>query len=271
MMASLEETLLPPVDHIAPTVPISPSNKGISYRDVPSVPPVVPVIQKYRRGSSNKLKSILSLFFIVFVGVGALCTVTINQMRADALSNTHAFATATANDATATKTTAVSEAAATKTAIAASTATAQTQATATAIQHNPYPSYLPGNGQLALYDPLMDDSEGYEWMPSGQSQIPTSNGDCLFNEGRLDASVEGDANHNIFFHPCIANTSNFGNFAYEVHMTLLAGDCGGVTLRGNGELFYYFIVCQNGQYRFVKYVNDGTTPVILKDKSSPVY
>jgi eukaryotic-like serine/threonine-protein kinase len=269
MMPSLEETIVPSVDHIAPTVPISPPSKGISYKDVPSVPSVVPTIQKYRIGRNKKLRLILPLFLVLFVGVGAICNVTINQIKANALSNTHEFATVTANNATATKTTLVANAATTKTAVVASTATVQAQATMTTIQNNPYPSYLPGNGQLALYDPLKDDSEGYQWLPITPPASSTLNNNCAFNGNGLDVSVEGDATNKIFFHPCIANIPTFGDFAYEVHMTMLAGNCGGMIMRGNAESFYYFIVCQGGHYRFVKYINDQTPAVILKDVNSP--
>ena len=31
-------------------------------------------------------------------------------------------------------------------------------------------------------------------------------------------------------------------------MTFVTGDCGGVTFRGQGEGFYYFFICRNGNY-----------------------
>jgi eukaryotic-like serine/threonine-protein kinase len=133
----------------------------------------------------------------------------------------------------------------------------------------PYPSYLHGHGQLALYDPLTDDRKGYQWLSTGLSKLPPANGNCAFRKGGFDVSVNGDANHKIYFHPCIANNTNFSNFAYEVNMKILEGDCGGLTFRGNGDAFYYFIVCQDGHYRFVKYTNDQTPAVILKDAISP--
>lgn len=276
LQPALEETILPTLDHLAPTVPIFPLSKTMSYKDVPSVPPTIAVSRKYPQGNRPKLRSIIPLFFVVLVVVTLLYRFTISQMQASALMDAHKIATVTARDRAATKTAIASKVAATKTAIAVSTATAQAQATVATIQDNPYPTYLPGNGQLVLYDPMKDDSEGYKWLPIGKTGLPTANGNCVFENGGLDASVNGDANYVVFFHPCLANRTNFSNFAYEVHMTLLSGDCGGITFRGHGDQFYYFIVCKDGRYRIVEYMGDpgpNVTPTpeqnpILKDSSS---
>lgn len=268
--------ILPPVEeekniwsgnYVAPTVPLLPPTE----KEIPSVPPVVP--SRTRR--SNKPVKFFGLLCVLFIALFS-CSAVFIRMKDNTVSNAHAVATVSASDATATKSTLATNTAATKTTIAASTATVQVQATTTVQQENPYPSYLPGSGQLALYDPLTDDSKGYQWVPAKPMSLPPSNGNCAFKPTGLDALVKGDENYVVYFHPCITTHTDFSDFAYEIHMTLLAGDCGGITFRGQGDAFYYFVICQNGRYRVVKYMQDpglGITPTpnlnpVLRDLSS---
>jgi serine/threonine protein kinase len=119
----------------------------------------------------------------------------------------------------------------------------------------PYPSYLPGNGAFALYDPMKDDSKGYNWVPSptsGATPAPLY-GSCQYLNNTLHVVVYG--NTGVTFHPCLpeptsstSSTLTYANFAYQVKMTIVNGDCGGVTFRGKGEKFYYFFICQNSNY-----------------------
>jgi serine/threonine protein kinase len=260
------------VDHIAPTVPFLPPTE----KERPSRPPFVPTPQP----PSSTHRSKRPLKFVGLLGFLALtiisCSALFTRMQENTISNAHAIATFSAAGATATKTAAQANATATESAVSASTATAQTQATMTIQQANPYPSYLPGSGQLALYDPLKDDSKGYQWLPPKPLPLPPANGNCVFKNAGLDASVNGNNNYVVYFHPCITTNTDFSDFAYEVHMTLLAGDCGGVSFRGRGDAFYYFVICQDGRYRVVKYMQDpglGVTPTpslnpVLRDLSS---
>ena len=39
------------------------------------------------------------------------------------------------------------------------------------------------------------------------------------------------------------------DFAYQVKMTIVLGDCGGVTFREQGVKLYYFFICQNNSYK----------------------
>jgi len=187
-------------------------------------------------------------------------------MEVDAVSNSHEVATLTATAATATTVNATADA-----------ATAQVQATTAAIKANPYPTYVTGDGQLVMYDALKDDSRGYQWLPTETPTLPAQNGNCVFNEASLMATVAGDQDHKVLFHPCIANKTSFSDFVYEVNVALRSGDCAGVTFRGAGSAFYYYVVCQDGRYRFVQYMSDppqGVTPdpahnPVLQQASSP--
>jgi hypothetical protein len=129
------------------------------------------------------------------------------------------------------------------------TATANAQATATAsvIAANPDP-YTPGSGKLALVDPLSDNSKGYSW-DVGQF----TDGACVFNGGAYHTSTP----KTNFFYTCTAQATDFSNFAFEVQMKILQGDCGGLIFRAeskSGKL-YFLEVCQVGTYHLYRYLD----------------
>jgi hypothetical protein len=73
--------------------------------------------------------------------------------------------------------------------------------------------------------------------------------------------VNGDTG--VRFHPCIPEATSsssyaltYTNFAYQIKMTFVSDDCGGVTFREQGEKLYYFFICRNSNY---KCHSDGTT------------
>jgi eukaryotic-like serine/threonine-protein kinase len=130
--------------------------------------------------------------------------------------------------------------------------------TATFCAEQNYPSYLPGCGTIALYDPLnfnKDTSQGYDWIPQAPG-VPPQNGNCQFQGGALYVNVDGDNNYPVRFHPCGPDNTDFSNFAYQIKMTFIEGDCGGVIFRGQGEKLYYFYICQDGEYGIVRYTRD---------------
>jgi serine/threonine protein kinase len=138
-------------------------------------------------------------------------------------------------------------------------------ATATYTEATHYPPYLPGSGTLALYDPLRNDSKGYEWNQ------PKYSG-CNFIGGTLHVRVYGDNTNPVYFHACIGKTPIFNDFAYEIKMTFIEGDCGGIIFRSHDPHLYYFYICQDGQYGFVRYtgnVLDTTINPILREGYSP--
>ncbi len=150
--------------------------------------------------------------------------------------------------------TATAQALATVTATNNLTATAQAQASATAsvIAANPYPSYLPGSGTLALYDPLHDHSYSFGWDESNS---------CRFT---------GDAYHVTnpdpqYLYSCAANSTNFSNFAYEVKMKIIKGDEGGIIFRANATSykFYLFDISSTGYYGIFLYSNSNNGPSTL--------
>jgi len=123
------------------------------------------------------------------------------------------------------------------------------------------PSF-PFSQTLLLSDPLKDNSRGNQWEEDGNS-----NGSCSFSGGNYHASI---ALQNRF-RACIALNFHAGNFTYEVQMQILKGDCGGLIFRRTGARFYYFRVCVDGSYAFIRYTSDANTAlnVTLRSGTHP--
>ena len=128
---------------------------------------------------------------------------------------------------------------------AKATATAQSIAVATATAaKDPYP---PTSGKLAFDDPL---SQAYQWSDYTNNSVGLT---CRFSNGayHLRESKIGAV------YTC-ADQTQFSNFAFEVQMTILHGDCGGMIFRNTGTKYYLFQVCGDGAYDLV--VGQTNTP-----------
>ncbi len=169
---------------------------------------------------------------------------------ATAASNATATANANATEIAIAAATATVQANAQATVSAVATATAQTNAQATATASaiaanlNPYP---PGRGTLALNDALRDNSKGNNW--------DTNATNCAFTGGTYHVSAPNISS----LATCAARSTNFSNFAYEVQMTIIKGDTGGILFRANAtnNTSYIFYVSQAGRYELV--LCPGTT------------
>lgn len=124
-------------------------------------------------------------------------------------------------------------------------------------QPDPYP---PHTGTLVLSDPLKDNSKGYRWDVGTFAQ----GGSCTFTGGsyRVAISTRGQ----IF--ACNAENGNFANFAYEVQMTIIKGDRGGVFFRQGGSQgpVYYFSIKTDGSYELDSFT-PGASHVLLHGTS----
>jgi len=127
--------------------------------------------------------------------------------------------------------------------------TVTVDATATMIAQNPDP-YPPMNRTLTLDDPLSDNSQGNSWQG-----IDTRLGTCTFTGGAYHVSAILNNSTN----DCVASPT-FSNFAYQVQMTIVKGDGGGISFRednarGNG--YYFALGRQNGVWGYVlwKFIN----------------
>lgn len=143
------------------------------------------------------------------------------------------------------------------------TASAIVQATANVRTSNPFPSYLPGRGTLALYDSLQ--------RPQNWSVKPVNQwgGSCAFKDKSLHA-IQNQPNWSI---TCPEKTV-FSNFAFEVQMTILQGDCGGLLFRDDvttGKQ-YFFRVCVSGYVSLLKAdTNYNTAQIIAATNAAPTY
>ncbi len=237
VIAAVDETIFPATPTIQQTVQVSPP--FVKKNEIsPSLSPV----SSHRR--QNRGMATLMIAIVLVLLAGSIGIYFIASFSAFTPPPNHATATAPALDGT------------------------HSTATATYIEATRYPSYLPGSGILALYDPLKDDSEGYVWNPPN---FPY----CYFQGGALHAKVFGGTTNQAYFHPCIGQTPIFRDFAYEVKMTFIQGDCGGIVLRAgdpdHDPRLYYYYICQNGQYALVRYtqnVSDPKTNMTLRTGTS---
>jgi transcriptional regulator with XRE-family HTH domain len=137
---------------------------------------------------------------------------------------------------------------------------AREQASKTAVAQ--YPGYLSGKGTLVFFDPLSQ-QDGSKWSSSSNNTYGSS---CQFTGGTYHIRKQQVGGS---FSWCAPN-GVFSNFAFEVQLTIMQGDCGGMTFRGDyiGH-FYFFRICQGGTYKVTKYMSDsGSDSKVLQDSNS---
>jgi hypothetical protein len=241
-------TPAPPPPTVADNPYVAPPATGYG----PYAPAPAPVAAPPSRPRNRLPLVIGGVILALLLIIGGLLAALLHSVGPTSTSLNPAQMTATAQ----------AQATATFTSSLTATAQASSNATATVIAANPDP-YPPGNGQLALLDPMSDNSKGYDWDTG-----TFSNGSCTFSGGTYHVSP---AKTN-FFYLCAAKASNFSNFTFEVQMDIVQGDCGGIVFRAdstNGK-FYFFDVCQDGSYRLYMYPDySGTTSKELAGGSSP--
>ncbi len=125
-------------------------------------------------------------------------------------------------------------------------------------QPNPYP---PHTGSLVLNDPLKDNNKGYHW-DTGTFGTASS---CTFTGGSYHVAVSMQGH--VF--ACNAEAVNFADFTYEVQMTILKGDRGGLFFRqvGTQGPYYYFSMKTDGSYELDSFT--GRTRLVLQQGTSP--
>jgi len=186
---------------------------------------------------------------VLLVGVVIIVIVTsaglLAVLRSHQVANNHATATATTP--------------ASPTGQANSTATTQGNATATFIAQNSNP-YPPNTGTLALFDPLNDNSRGNNW---GEGTDNT--GGCQFIGGAYHASASQGVEI------CTAHNSAVINFSFEVQMTIIQGNCGGIVFREDfaAASAYFLRICSDGYYKLINVVNPTTSHDVTPSRLNP--
>lgn len=256
-----------------------PINKTIAVLPAPTIA-VRPFPTRHRQSPSGRVILLTALALLVVlasVGFGIYYFRQPNTRASTTLTSAEIIGTTRARDAASFASTstaqtnsanaqAIQQAAnAHETAVAQGTNTAQANATATATfitaTTNPYP---PGVGTLVFHDPLRDNSLGNNW-----DTIPTIYGTCVFTEGAYLVSSPTSP----FFHSCAAEYTQFDNFAYEIKLTILAGNCGAILFRGDfvNHHYYFFRICQNGTFQLLLYTQKGSaTTTFIQDSSSAI-
>jgi hypothetical protein len=117
--------------------------------------------------------------------------------------------------------------------------------------------YSPHNGTLVFSDSLKDNSKD-RWEVLGYASSTNS---CLFIDQAYHATV------NNGYKPCHISLYP-RNFTFEVQMTIIRGNCGGMSLHDTvtQQEAYLFIVCHDGTFSFDRL--DTTTNTKLS--SGPV-
>jgi len=133
-------------------------------------------------------------------------------------------------------------------------------ATATATTTNPYP---PHGGILLLNAPLRENTKNPTWDEGTTPNL----GSCLFTGGAYHLVV---SQTNAFYY-CSAEAVTLSNFAYQIQMTIIKGDHGGISFRNpaGGSLYYFYIDTQgnyeldlNKDHNFIKAIAHGSRPAI---------
>ena len=127
--------------------------------------------------------------------------------------------------------------------------------------------YLPHTGVLILDDPMHDNSKGYQWDTTSIA----GSGSCGFNNNSYHVIQDSPLGGITSCNP-EANVPILTNFTFQVQMTLLHGDEGGITFRGNQSNFYLFAISGDGSYH-LDVVNDisGITPPTTLHQASSTY
>lgn len=131
------------------------------------------------------------------------------------------------------------------TARAVATSQAQAQATGQAFQN----IYTNTTAAPPVLNETLHAQTDSQWDTS-----TGANGSCAFSGGSYHSSILTPN----FFQPCYAEHTNFSNFAFQVEMTMLRGDEGGIIFRADNirDKFYLFRIDASGNYSLYLYIDN---------------
>lgn len=128
---------------------------------------------------------------------------------------------------------------------------------------NPYPPY---SGKVTVNDPLSDNSKGYNW-----NDLPGPTYGCAFTNSSYHAFQTASG----WFTECFAESPGltFANFTFQVHMSILSGDCGALVFRAASteDQSYFFRVCQDGTYDLRMFIDNTnrTARTLINQTANP--
>ena len=125
---------------------------------------------------------------------------------------------------------------------------------------NPYPPY---KGLLVLDDAMHDNSKGFQW---GED---TDEGTCRFRNGAyyIDTATSDYVEY------CTGAATHFSNYVFQVQMTILKGDRGGLSFLVNSaqKTVYYFGIGQDGSYVLDFFRGEDGTNILKGNASSLIH
>ncbi|GCE18483.1 helix-turn-helix domain-containing protein [Dictyobacter kobayashii] len=131
------------------------------------------------------------------------------------------------------------------------------------ISFGPPNPYAPHTGHLALNDTLQQPDSTSDWQ-QGANETQAR---CLFKNNTYVAyqPLAG------FFHACIAQKTDYANFAYEVEMNIQQGEFGGIVFRSEDSIdghYYLFRVHTDGSYWFYRFADHSIGHATLLDQGN---
>jgi hypothetical protein len=224
---------------------------GLKPRITVSPQRIAPSPPGRRRPSTGITLLFIACVFLVVGGSAIILYTSVlqpGQFRAQAVDSAAAKATGTAQADV--RSTANTEETAQIRDNAAAAATAQVlafahAATTAALQQHVYTQATSANP--AFNDPLKQQDSNH-WEEDSKA-----GGGCAFTNRAYHASMSQTG----FFASCRELSSTFSNFVFQVQMTVLKGDRGGIIFRSanSNTNFYLFRVGQDGSYDLFLYVD----------------
>ncbi len=136
------------------------------------------------------------------------------------------------------------------------------QATANSSAQTPQDLYA----QITQTSPVLDDplqmNDTNNWTES-----TSADGSCAFTEGAYHARVQQQNSYML----CMAQATNFSDLAYQVQMTIVKGEFGGMVFRTDSSQakYYSFFIDSSGTYTLITSVdNTGTRDRVLHKDTS---
>src|SRR6266566_1092453 len=218
-----------------------------------------------RRGQSTGMIMLLTALTVFVMGASVITlyftVIRPTQLRAQttAASVTKSTATSLSQARDTARAGARAQARMNATATVQTQAVAQTKVTATVLQHI--------FNQATSGNPVLNDSLNQQDNNNWEVDSKAGGGGCAFTNGAYHVSTLLTG----FFSSCYVHSQIFSNFVFQVQMTVLKGDRGGIIFRSDptNTKFYLFRVGQDGSYDLYLYVDtSGSNAQLLAQGSS---
>jgi hypothetical protein len=119
------------------------------------------------------------------------------------------------------------------------------------------------SGTPVLDDPLSQNSKVYNWNEGTVIVDGTQIGRCTFTGGAFHVIANAR-----YFDNCNPAFSPSNDFAFQVQMTIIKGDAGGMQFRINQVGRYVFVIFQDGSYEHFRYESGSHIFTTLRSGSS---